>query len=511
MYNTALIHAGAFDRYVQDAVYSLPTFEDAEDESTPPHLRHDPRMCEAMVARLMLSKNYDKKVFRRKLTCQIWRTMDFIAAHLCHCDDALRPEYTVATATVTAHALPFLEIVRSLKLEPADLTYSDDSTQYALAAAVHLGRPADVVKLLELGANVDRSGTSYGHCFSVAAQQGHDQILSLLLDTSSQDSRANQWREHHIIEALYEAATAGHTDTAIFLLHCVEHGSDVFAKVHVATTYALQASQRQTALSILAWRKNNLPELSRYPTFMMPLPEVPISLCRVLQIACSTNSKDVVEHILHQTPITYWGGSLNIALEDACRSGHSDVVELLLSISTNDNLTSYSDALFWAARRNHHDSLLVLLNGIARSSFVGFVDALAGAVFADESTMSFLLDLRADYYGRDARMSWPTANGSAGFVQIVDALLRSKAPSVFSDVGHFELVGVKAPLCSNQCSLTDVHAEDRSRLLHACKEKTWCKSERHYAWKKNGIKIAGRTRTKALSISRLVQRCNRVP
>ena len=377
-----------------------------------------------MKVQLLLSKLQCKNAEQRPLTAAIRHTLQLVARHLNYTNSTLQAEYELALATLAVRSLPLREIVRNLSPNPADQLTQSQVLGNALAAAAHLGLQSDAELFLKTG-DVESSQTRFfASLLSAAARAGNGRMLFSLLaltfrDINSSSDRLATWFR---VDALNEAVAAGQVEAAQILLDFeIFHG--LRPEYESAIKSAIRASHEDLALLLLRHRNSCTTNAPSVDATENERPNDEQFWRELLQIAAARNCFETARFILDTCAIASWKGSFDAPLEEASHCGHTETVTLLVSHFSSCNLTSYTCALFWAARGGHCEILDILLGGVALGDFTGLVDALCGAFYHRKDVVSHILSL------------WPTdnslANGlnglvamnSFGFAQTVDLLL----------------------------------------------------------------------------------------
>ena len=345
-----------FDGYIQDVLFALPTFESATGVQ-PTHLTRDPRMSKAMITRLMLMKLQSESADRRALTLEINRTLEFIESQPGVVDSAPRTRYSTAIANLAADSLSLYEVVCLLSLQARRHQVPSRIRRNGLCAAIYLGEDSALQYLSEAttGASV-QAPRLFGDPLLIAARAGRGDILSRLLPMEA-ETLPGRLMSLRVLNALEQAAAAGLLTAVRVLLQLYVTLPQVHLFYDCAIKSNLWASQEEVVMLLLLHRTTT--DSQTTPAFQS-IEEVEFWR-ELLQTASSTNCERIATYILGISPITNSICSLNLPLDDACCAGHTNIARLLLSRCSTHNLTSYTGAVFWAARnRNRGHPLSVV-------------------------------------------------------------------------------------------------------------------------------------------------------
>ncbi|KAJ5552018.1 hypothetical protein N7535_000035 [Penicillium sp. DV-2018c] len=292
-----------------------------------------------------------------------------------------------STPMINAISDDQLNVTRLLLSHGANPNWTSSNGLSPLSRAVALGQAATVRLLLEKGADVDGwCGGWDGTALICACQSGKLEIVEILLQ-----SNANIHAESDVYASPLEAAAqAGHWEVVTFLL---DKGADpdIPERDHVDT--ALQAAAYQGRRDMVLTLLNHHADVNRPG----------ITWGTALTAACVGQHEEVVKLLLDNGADINVAAGVGTALQAASKNGHQKLVKLLLENGADVNAhTEYGlhgTALIAAASKGERDTVELLLDNGAdvhgRSRIYG--TALhAAAIVGDVQIVQLLLARGAD-------------------------------------------------------------------------------------------------------------------
>ena len=274
-----------------------------------------------------------------------------------------------------------LEELVSDKQGNLDLQTEKGKLTPLMVAAKHNNRPV-VEKLLEWNANPQARSSDKAKAISLAAEDGHTEIVTLLAEH-------HRDQEDTLLDALHLACKYGHAETADALL---AHGASINCRIPgtKGKTVLIVAAHHGhlDVVDRLLTHKANVADESEDGTTALMLasrfghPEVVAALLGAeggtsivdngctqdftsLMRAAGNGHVEVTTKLLeHITDINKWNKSGTTALMAACRSGYSKSIALLLrkdNSGINMQDREGKSALFLAASGGHDGALRQLL------------------------------------------------------------------------------------------------------------------------------------------------------
>ena len=328
-----------FDKCILDAIYALPTFETLGGGNAD-HLTWDNKMSKAMVAGLIRSK-LRKHKDERALTRDVLRTVSFSTVCLVNVD---KDAYTDTLVHLAADNVSLCEIIRGLTRDSNTLDIRTCLLENALAAAISLDQGSQIQTLMNLGAEAQSRTKWFGDLLHIAASYAAPKTVLSIFRTVLATVKQSKKRlaASRLIMALEHAATQGRAD--IFcaeLWTSVEETCDhsflhrVFEPAITGATLACHDNVVVAIFDLLRSYNRNFLSAS-YDMYWV----------EVLRLAALNGSESIVQLILSNTAIVNVKGSLNLPLEDACRTGRIRIVKLLIAYKTGHNLDSYAGSMY---------------------------------------------------------------------------------------------------------------------------------------------------------------------
>jgi hypothetical protein len=448
----------SFDEYILNAIYALPTFENVDDNYAD-HLTWDIQMSKSMVVRLIRTKlrNHQED---RALNREILHTASFITTSLVNAE---KDVYTYTLVRLAADNLPLFEIIKGLSRDSSPADTAARLTENALAAALSLDQTSHIQALMKLGAKAQSRTKWFGDALHVAACYAAPKTFLSILGTvlATDDQFKERFAASRLIMALEHAATQGRADIFCSDLwtvieetydHCLVH--QVFEPAIKGATLACHDNAVLAIFALLSSHNRSFLNASH-----------DMYWAEVLRLAASNGSESTVQLILNNTAVVNAKGSLNLPLEDACRTGRTTIVQLLIAYSTGHNLDSYAGSMYWAAHNAHYDILNLVFRSLGRTGPSCLGDALCGASVNGTSGMSAVFDIIADRASvkKDLELDGKT------FAQIIDMIFEAAAPSD-SDIDTGLLALRKSSYESLDIIFRESLSEEHGQLARACRE-----------------------------------------
>ena len=449
----------SFNQYILDTIYALPTFENLDGDNAD-HLTWDIKMSKAMVAGLIRTKlrNHQEE---RALTREVLRTVSFITASLISVE---KDVYTETLVRLTADSLPLYEIINGLSRDSLPPDTGVCLLENALAAALSLDQTSHIQALMNLGAEAQSRTKWFGDALQVAASYAAPKSFFSVLGNAlaTDDQVKKRLTASRLIMALEHAATQGRA--CIFCTdlwtsiegtydHCLVH--KVFEPAIKAAALACHDSVILAIFDLLRSRDGNFLYASQ-DTYWT----------EVLRLAASNGSETTTQLILSNTAIVDVKGSLNLVLEDACRTGRTAIVKLLIAHHTGHNIDSYAGSVYWAAREAHYDILSLLFRNLARPGASCVGDALCGASVHGFSGISAVIETAADWISVKNSLE---LDGKT-FAQIIDILFEAGSLSDLGpDGGLPELRRSSSEMLEDDI-FRDLMPREHLQLEQACRE-----------------------------------------
>ncbi|KAK3669540.1 hypothetical protein LTR78_010594 [Recurvomyces mirabilis] len=359
-----------FDQHIQDAIFSLPTFE-SPDAVAPGHLTWDWKMGRAMIASLIhnkLESHQDERALTREILC----TADFVATVL---GETNREAYKDALVELAVAGLPLHQVLHGLIRDPQLLTGRSSAIENALIASLYMGRGYEMEVWILKGACAGHRTKWFGDALTVACCYADVEmfrsiirVVSMTDDTLKGDAAASR-----MVMALESGAASGRLDifspgvcydTQVF---GTRYGIDEFLKP--ALKSAALKSHDDVVIAIMSLMKQH--DLDASTTLDQQFWD------DLLRIAASNGSDIMIRVMLSYPSLVGSSRAFDLALEDACRNGHFSVAELLTATASDHSLR-YGGATYWAARNSRHDILRLLFESAAGAPTSYLVDALCG-------------------------------------------------------------------------------------------------------------------------------------
>jgi len=238
------------------------------------------------------------------------------------------------------------EIVIELLKYTKDINHKDDSGSNALIYAVQNGHTDIVRLLLQKNANIDMQSNIRNTALILAAQNGHKDIVRLLLD---KDANINI-KDNAGCTALIRAVMKGHTDIAKLLIAA---GTDI----------NIQNNNRCTTLIYAAY--NNHTDIVR----LLLDKDANVNIkdnngCTALIFAAQNGHINIVRSLIQKdADVNMLANNGCTALILAAQNGHADIVRLLLQKNANVDIQTNKGwtALILAAQNGHTDIVRLLL------------------------------------------------------------------------------------------------------------------------------------------------------
>ena len=240
-----------------------------------------------------------------------------------------------------------LNEISDLLSEGGDVNHVFRNGITSLMMASQDGHEEIVKLLLDIGAGVNQTTQSGNTALILASQNGHEETVKLLLDKGALVNQTTQ----NGSTALLRASHNGHKDTVTLLLNKEANVNQVGQNGNTALILASQNGHKDTVKFLLNKEANvNQVDQDGYTALIL---------------ASQNGHKDTVKLLLdkeadvHQT--TQNG---NTALILASHSGHKGTVEFLLDkgAGANQNNQDGNTALILASHNGHKDTVTLLLD-----------------------------------------------------------------------------------------------------------------------------------------------------
>ncbi|KXT06418.1 hypothetical protein AC578_6060 [Pseudocercospora eumusae] len=358
-----------FNLHVLESIYALPTFENNADGNEP-HLSWDFKMSKPLISGLIHAK-LKHCTEERPIVTQIVSTKKLIPVNMRTEDDGA---YTDALIQLIVEHTPLHEIIEGLSKGRPQYHARSMLLENALTAALSLDRQQDVRTLRAMGASAQFRTKWFGDPLVVAAQHGPKETFFSLAENELLAEAPKRHAASRLYLAFEHAAFHGRAE--MFCIHhwsCLQRAFRGFPDsdcLQSAFTSAILASQDNVVATILT-----LLDSGRFPSIALDEE----TWVGSLRLAASNGSVPIAQLLLRRPEILGCTDSFTLALEDACRAGAISIVELLLSLRTDLNLSSYAGAMFWAARNTHYDTLSLLVRHASQMQPSSLLDALCGA------------------------------------------------------------------------------------------------------------------------------------
>ena len=285
----------------------------------------------------------------------------------------------------------------------------DEISRIALVGAAETSNRSLVNYLLAI-AHEDTKARFFGDPFSASARSGNERILADLLErTLLMPSLFAATRvTHQLSHALVHAVQRNHLESARLLLSHKFLNLKWSGFHRLAVRRALQGGHVATAQLLL--QKLPASQTSDYEDLWIDL----------LRAAIESHRQAVVCFVLDNPAFVTGTGELNLPLEDASRLGLEDIVKRLLDRHSKNSLTTYTGALYWAARCRHERILEMLFHDIAVYRPNAWMDALCNVLAGAASGDSHMLRkvITAAGYGFDESLH---ASAEQAFLQIFES------------------------------------------------------------------------------------------
>ncbi|KAI9710934.1 MAG: hypothetical protein M1820_002370 [Bogoriella megaspora] len=307
------------------------------------------------------------------LCCAINDTVDFLI-HFTNKVE-LRDEYQKVLIKAAIHFTFSWDILTNLM--PGGKSDARRIKENSLIAAIGTNQLPAADGILTLGANTIVRTRFFGDPLSVAALFGTKESAQIILQ--SQQKYDNDYfcrlRQIHALEA---AAEAGRTEIIPILLGHGTFEPSVYERAIIA---AIRSVQEHTAI-LLIHQRTPRSQLNEEKEFCLDL----------MRTVAECNCELVLRDIMKTTTSMIGYENLTMPVEDACRYGHTRIVQTMLSELPHRDPDAFTSSLFWAGRFGNLTMIEMLL-GHLRWDKKAIVKVLAGAVSGRQyKTIDYLME-----------------------------------------------------------------------------------------------------------------------
>ena len=302
------------------------------------------------------------------------------------------------------HALSIIELNRSRKVGSNTYTF--------LLIAAEEGHDQLIQLLLDRGADVNAQGGKYGNALQAVSYRGHDQVVQMLLDKGADVNAQGGYYGN----ALQAASKGGHNQVVQMLL---DKGAEVNARGgwYDNALYAASVGGHDQVMQMLLEKGADVNAQGGW-------------YGNALQAASVGGHDRVLQMLLDKgANVNAQSGYYGNALQAASVGGHDQVVQMLLDKGANVNAQDkyYSNALYVASKAGHDQVVQMLLDKGANVNTQSgdYGNALyAASLGGHDQVVQIVLDKGVDvnaqggYYGNALEAAL-----SRGHDQVVQILL----------------------------------------------------------------------------------------
>ena len=371
-----------------------------------------------------------RKLIRSKMShpnardLPLCHTINLTAYFLASCTKLeLQDRYTEILETCASRAAMYWRLIECITTKKSEPIQDKAVMENALIAAIEANEMPLVEQLLNNGVSAASNTPFFGEALATAVSSGSLALVQLLLDRWDWESykQLNGFRIMHAIEA---AAATGREDMVTKLLD--------YKDLITPSTYddAIMDMVRKNDW-VNANRLLDLRQTGRSP------PSATRKLWSgLIRSVAIYDRQDFLQHTVARILPNVQEADLGLAIKEASLKNHSKMIRILLSYFTTCNLTHHVHGLFYAARCDSMEALLLLLEFLKKDQDAIYV-ALAGAVSGKKTRIiQHLLGLIG--------VSIPDESLPTQFTDIIrsiipDAFIPSEPPSSVEDSAPLQL------------------------------------------------------------------------
>jgi hypothetical protein len=320
-------------------------------------------MSETMRVKLIQSKMLSGR--SNKLCNTINCTADFLARRT---SPEFRERYVGSLVRLAAKSMIYWDLVDCLSTAEDKHISSHEIRGNALVAAAETNRHQLVNELLAENVSVKSNTRYFGEVFAAAASSGSLSTVSILLQNCTWDDREHLLNARYM-HAVQAAAVAGHKDIVLALLdRGTPFTKSLYDDAIVRTAKTSQASMAELLLSRRQQHSDSNIERAFWAT--------------LIRSTVEGNNRELLLYLMPEGLSKIGESSIGLAVEDGCRRGHYESVEILLSAlpSLRARATAlYTGGLFWLARSGTPESLGCFMKPF-QQEMRHITRALAGAI-----------------------------------------------------------------------------------------------------------------------------------
>ncbi|KAL5401508.1 hypothetical protein PMIN06_010959 [Paraphaeosphaeria minitans] len=326
------------------------------------------RMSETMRVKLIQSKILSGR--SNNLCNTINYTADFLTRRT---SPEFRGRYVHFLVRLAAKSMFHWDLVHCLSTEDRHIS-SHEIRENALVAAAAANQHQLVEELLAENVSVASNTRYFGEAFAAAASSGSLRIVSTLLQNCTWDDHEHLMNAR-FMHAVCAAAEAGHDDLVLLLL---DRGPPLTEPLYDDTIIRTAKTSKASMVELLLSRRRQHSDPKAEKAFWETL----------IRSTVEWNNRELLLHIMPESLSKLGDSSIGLAVEDGCRRGHYESVQMLLSSLPNLRARAtalYTGGLFWIARSGTPESLGEFMKPF-HQEMRHITRALAGAISGKRSS-----------------------------------------------------------------------------------------------------------------------------
>jgi hypothetical protein len=238
----------------------------------------------------------------------------------------------------------------------------------ALVAAADANQHQLVDELLAENVSFTSNTRYFGEAFAAAASSGSLRIVSTLLQNWTWDNHAHLLNAR-CMHAMCAAVEAGHEDLVLLLLN---RGPPLTKPLYDDAIIRTAKTSKASMVELLLSRRRQHADPNIERAFWETL----------IRSTVEWNNRELLLHLMPESLSKLRDSSIGLAVEDGCRRGHYESVQILLSALPNLRARAtalYTGGLFWIARSGTPESLEEFMKPF-QQEMRHITRALAGAI-----------------------------------------------------------------------------------------------------------------------------------
>jgi hypothetical protein len=358
-FNSSLIQIERFNALVQQFIFRLP---------------------EAVLVSKRMSKTMRVKLIQSKISsghsnnlCNaINCTADFLTQRTslefrgCASPE-LRRRYVHSLVRLAAESMIYWDLIHCLSTAEDKHISDYEIRENALVAAAEANQHQLVDDLLAENVSVTSNTRCFGEVLTAAVSSGSLRIVSTLLQNWTADNH-ERLLNARCMHAVCAAAEAGNEELVLLLLNRGPLLTEaMYDDVIVRTSKTSKASIVELLLSRRR-QHSDLKERAFWET--------------LIRSTVEWNNLELLPHLMPESLSKLRDSSIGLAIEDGCRRGHFESVQIILSALPNLRARAtalYTGGLFWIARSGTPESLEEFMKPF-QQEMRHITRALAGAI-----------------------------------------------------------------------------------------------------------------------------------